>query len=739
MREPYPYDPKMGTPAGPSLVYTCAICGAEVRSIPAHHERWTCACRNISIDPDAGRLSLQHPSQFSISRIIDVRPAFSSNTVLLHTPIGPLLLGIVDPHAPGAAESVSFLLNRSIGDALASRGGHLPDWLVADIRQNYISATKIQTLWAAHGHRFAVARADDGEMIGTVHISQHHEHIFTVDRNILNVSAKNYPGFKPDRSHHIVNISVKHECRRAGIGRAMIDGILQHFRDRLDGDALWVRADPPWHAGLMGLGFSHDPSMDIFLPPEVERTSNLPHAVFNARYACACISKTPQKPDFLPQRALLMQTHKLQYVSMTRPFEEAPQVAKRLLSPLPKQTQPDRRYFRDWGGTVERIPKAVFCPASPQEVADILGSASAQSMKVTVRGLGRSAGAQALSEGGWVVSTEGLAQIDQASLTLDCIRVQGGVTWEQLLEMLLPHGLVPPVVPGFLSATVGGTLSSGGFSKGSIKRGFVMDHVLGLTVVTGDGRLVECSPTQAGWLFEAVLGGLGRFGVIVSATLALERAPRGILKSELCMGEDLEALNREMLAFAAEPDAYHATGFLRADEQGELQPVMVCARKTESAGDVLFSEYLMPPREREPRGPSLWAHVFCPAGALGELLREARGMLRPGDALQWLPIQKNRAGRSLVRAADVPLGALFYALMLTRWVEAGGEVEELEGEHRAFVEHARRLGGKNAMGGVLPRDEKEWRGHLGEDLGEVQRWAKMADPAGMPGFGGELR
>lgn len=222
-----------------------------------------------------------------------------------------LEIGVVDPNAPGVAEQVSALLTRSIRDARASVGGHLPDWLVADIERNYTAATKVRTLWAATGHRFAVVRGD--EIVATVHVAREHDTIFTVNRDVINVKARDYPGFKPDRYHHVVNISTKHELRRARLAHQLLKTICHDFRDLFEGDGLWFRADPPWHPGLLGLGFVHDPRGDIFLPEEVERTAGLPHALFNQRYACECGPQTAE-------RAAQMAKNKLQYVSMTRPF-----------------------------------------------------------------------------------------------------------------------------------------------------------------------------------------------------------------------------------------------------------------------------------------------------------------------------------------------------------------------------------------------------------------------------------
>ena len=45
--------------------------------------------------------------------------------------------------------------------------------------------------------------------------------------------------------------------------------------------------------------------------------------------------------------------------------------------------------------------------------------------------------------------------------------------------------------------------------------------LLELLVVTGEGKLETCSPNRNATLFNAVLGGLGQFGIIVRATVKL--------------------------------------------------------------------------------------------------------------------------------------------------------------------------------------------------------------------------
>lgn len=46
--------------------------------------------------------------------------------------------------------------------------------------------------------------------------------------------------------------------------------------------------------------------------------------------------------------------------------------------------------------------------------------------------------------------------------------------------------------------------------------------------MTGKGELVTCSPTKNSELFNAVLGGLGQFGIITRARILLQDAPQKV-------------------------------------------------------------------------------------------------------------------------------------------------------------------------------------------------------------------
>lgn len=516
---------------------------------------------------------------------------------------GEVTLGVVDATRPGVAEGISRLLVRSIQDARSEAGGHLPGWLVDDIERNYIAPEKVRTLWAATGHRFALVAG--AAIVGTVHVARRHDVVLTADRTRNNVPAAELPGLKPEGYHQVVNVSVLHELRRAGLAARIFDEVTTTFRSLFDGVGLWVRADPPWHSWLARLGFAHDPSFDVFLPATVERTAGLPHAAFNVLHACACDGAHAET------RSEAMTSKKLQYVSFTRAFGRA---AER-----------------------SRAPSA-GAPASVAEIAASFAAASREGRRVSVRGAGTGPAPREAADA--VLATRAL---DRVEIFGDHVRVGAGATWRALLAALPPRRL-PPVVPGYVDATIGGSLSTGGIGKGSVQAGLAVDHVRELVVVTRDGRVVACSLEREAWLFEAALGGQGAFGAIVEATLPLVATPPRVVVRKWIVPE-------EALASALDVAAYHA--FATRTEDGWL---VVVARGSEDEG-VPIEAFVAP--TRPPPVDACRTQLFVDGPRLASVLAEPRD----ADEITVHPVRQPASRRArLVPRVD---GATAYVVTIT--------------------------------------------------------------------------
>jgi FAD/FMN-containing dehydrogenase len=158
-------------------------------------------------------------------------------------------------------------------------------------------------------------------------------------------------------------------------------------------------------------------------------------------------------------------------------------------------------------------------------------------------GLGRSYGDACLNDGGILLDTRGLdrfVSLDESQGLLAC---EAGVSLGQILDVVLPRGFFLPVVPGTQHVTVGGAIANDVHGKNHHRAGTFGAHVVELELLRSDGRRVVCSPTTNPSLFAATVGGLGLTGLVLAATIRLQRIGVGVrsLSSETVPLASLDA------------------------------------------------------------------------------------------------------------------------------------------------------------------------------------------------------
>ncbi|KAJ6330373.1 hypothetical protein OIU76_009061 [Salix suchowensis] len=185
---------------------------------------------------------------------------------------------------------------------------------------------------------------------------------------------------------------------------------------------------------------------------------------------------------------------------------------------------------KDFGGLYTCEPLALIRPASPDDVARVVKAACrSPNLTVAARGNGHSINGQAMSDGGLVMdmrSTEGnhFEVVRMNGETF--VDVSGGALWEDVLERCVSeYKLAPRSWTDYLGLTVGGTLSNAGVSGQAFRFGPQTCNVAELDVVTGKGELMTCNENENSELFFGALGGLGQFGIVTRARVAVQPAP----------------------------------------------------------------------------------------------------------------------------------------------------------------------------------------------------------------------
>ncbi|CAL5360361.1 unnamed protein product [Camellia sinensis] len=195
---------------------------------------------------------------------------------------------------------------------------------------------------------------------------------------------------------------------------------------------------------------------------------------------------------------------------------------------------------RDYGKLVQETPLGVLYPSLVDDMATQLKFSydSPNPFSIAARGRSHSIRGQAMAHNGVVVQMTSLKHCsydsgirvfrNPSSLLGFYADVGGGELWIDVLLATLEHGRAPVSWTDYLHLTVGGTLSNAGISGQAFVYGPQISNVHEMDVITGKGEPVTCSKHINSELFYAVLGGLGQFGIITRARVALGKAPNRV-------------------------------------------------------------------------------------------------------------------------------------------------------------------------------------------------------------------
>lgn len=156
------------------------------------------------------------------------------------------------------------------------------------------------------------------------------------------------------------------------------------------------------------------------------------------------------------------------------------------------------------------------------------------------RGNGRSYGDAALNPE-LTLSMLAMNRLLAFDATRGVVSCESGVLLADLLQLYVPQGWFPPVVPGTAEVTVGGMIAADVHGKNHHRDGSFGGHVESFRLATGNGDIVACSRDENADLFRATLGGMGLTGVVLSASFRMCRIESEYVRTETLGTPDLDA------------------------------------------------------------------------------------------------------------------------------------------------------------------------------------------------------
>lgn len=412
---------------------------------------------------------------------------------------------------------------------------------------------------------------------------------------------------------------------------------------------------------------------------------------------------------------------------------------------------------QDAGRYRTRLPRAVLRPGSVEDIQKIVRYCAQYRIPVAARGLANTTDGQGLVDG-VLIDMRSLNAIHEVNQ--DHAVVDAGVDWLQLTTVANIHGLTPPALTGFLGLSIGGTLSLGGVPP-AIQSGAQVDSVIELEVVTGTGELRRCSAEQDKELFEAVLAGLGQYGIVTKATLRLEKAPEQVRGHDLTYpeittffkdfrtlleraeiseiygdwwrpGEHGEVQHLSAFTFhdAAEPpDDAHVLRELTPSEtvvsQSDFLPhVTRIDVAVEQLREVLDWDHLAKP----------WLTVWLPEKDVEQYVTEVVQNLTPRDVgnggfVLLYAHRRSELTRPSLRLPDDGSEWVYLFTLMTAGPASAEFADEMLARNRRLYDRARALGGTRYPIESIPFTQDDWADHYGDRWPGLQALKQKVDPA----------
>ncbi len=218
-------------------------------------------------------------------------------------------------------------------------------------------------------------------------------------------------------------------------------------------------------------------------------------------------------------------------------------------------------------GQVNSTVSRVFRPTTVAGLQEIFDLARRSGESIGLRGGGNSYGDASLNSENIVVDLRRMNRILAWDPHSGLIRLEPGVTLEQLWRYVIEDGWWPPVATGTMKITMGGGAAMNVHGKNAWRVGPLGDHIREFELLLPSGEIIHCSRDENAGIFFAAIGGFGMLGCFTSLTIQMKRIYSGLLNVEALAARNLG----EMMAYFERhlDDSDYLVGWLDAFARGK--------------------------------------------------------------------------------------------------------------------------------------------------------------------------
>ena len=200
----------------------------------------------------------------------------------------------------------------------------------------------------------------------------------------------------------------------------------------------------------------------------------------------------------------------------------------------------DRKKISGWAKSHHSICDYIEI-TDENNIEEVFSYAKKNNKKISFRGGGRSYGDNILNKNNIVLKIIPKIKIFSFDNTNGKIEVSGSCTLIELLNYLIPKGWILNVSPASQFISIAGAISNNVHGKNCPAKGYFGDYVEEIEILTPDKGIIKCSNIENAELYNAVISGLGCFGIILKAKIKLRKIKTAKINTQVFYVQNIDS------------------------------------------------------------------------------------------------------------------------------------------------------------------------------------------------------